>query len=101
MARTFARNGHTVLAVARREERLLALSQEMAELYKSTVHPLALDITAESAPKALYDEAIRILGQVHVLINSAAMSPYQEFRELISDQGMLPICSRCCFMAHR
>lgn len=26
---------------------------------------------------------------------------YQEFRELLSDQGMLPICSRCCFMAHR
>ncbi len=82
MARTFARNGHVVLAVARREQRLLALSREMADKHAATVHPLALDITSEGAPQTLYDEAIRILGRVHVLINSAAMSPYQEFHEL-------------------
>lgn len=26
---------------------------------------------------------------------------YREFREILKDQGMLPICTRCCFMAHR
>ena len=26
---------------------------------------------------------------------------YREFRELLKDQGMLPICTRCCFIAHR
>ncbi|MFL7893294.1 MAG: radical SAM protein [Anaerolineales bacterium] len=26
---------------------------------------------------------------------------YQQFRQLLNEQGMLPICSRCCFIAHR
>jgi MoaA/NifB/PqqE/SkfB family radical SAM enzyme len=26
---------------------------------------------------------------------------YQEFRKILKDEGMLPICTRCCFMAHR
>jgi MoaA/NifB/PqqE/SkfB family radical SAM enzyme len=26
---------------------------------------------------------------------------YQKFRELLKVQGMLPICTRCCFVAHR
>lgn len=26
---------------------------------------------------------------------------YQEFRKLLAQDGMLPICTRCCFMAHR
>jgi len=37
MARTFARKGHAILAVARREERLVALSQEMAEKHQGSV----------------------------------------------------------------
>ena len=82
MVRTFARNGHAVLAVARRKERLLVLSREMAEKHKATVHPLALDIISHDASQTLYEEAVRIFGKVHVLINNAGMSPYQEFREL-------------------
>ena len=82
MARTFARKGHTVLAVARRKERLLALCQEMAEKYEATVHSLALDITSQGATQTLYEEAVRVFGKVHVLINNAGMSPYQEFHEL-------------------
>lgn len=82
LARTFARNGHAVLAVARREERLLALRQEMAEQHGAVVHSLALDITSLGAPQALFEEAVRVFGKVHVLINNAGMSPYQEFREL-------------------
>jgi short-subunit dehydrogenase len=82
MVRTFARNGHAVLAVARREERLLELCQEMAEKHEATVHCLALDITSQGAPQTLFEEAIRVFGKVHVLINNAGMSPYQEFHEL-------------------
>ena len=82
LATTFARHGHAVLAVARREERLLGLSQEVAEKYKATVHYLVLDITSLNAPQFLFDEGIRVFGKVHVLINNAGMSPYQEFREL-------------------
>lgn len=82
LATTFARNGHAVLAVARREERLLVLCQEMAEKYEATVHCLALDITSQGAPQTLFEKAIQVFGKVHVLINNAGMSPYQEFHEL-------------------
>jgi short-subunit dehydrogenase len=82
LACTFARNGHAVLAVARREERLRELSQEMAQKHAAAVHPMALDITSPGAPQALFEEAVRVFGKVHVLINNAGMSPYQEFHEL-------------------
>jgi short-subunit dehydrogenase len=82
MARTFARKGHVVLAVARRKERLLALCEEMAEGQETGIQFMALDITSEGAPQSLFEEAVRVFGKVHVLINNAGMSPYQEFREL-------------------
>jgi len=82
MARTFARKGHAVLAVARREERLLSLCQEMAEKHGATVHALALDLTSPDAPQTLFEEAVRVFSVVHVLINNAGMSPYQAFHEL-------------------
>lgn len=82
LAATFARKGHAVLAVARRKERLMELSREMAEYGAAPVHFLALDITSQGAPEALMAEAVRVFGKIHVLINNAGMSPYQEFREL-------------------
>ncbi len=78
---TFARRGHAVLAVARREDRLQALSREMAE-HGATVFPFSQDITSPDAPRSVFDEAVRVLGKVHVLINNAGMSPYQRFEEL-------------------
>jgi short-subunit dehydrogenase len=82
LVKTFAQRGHAVLAVARRGERLEALCGEMAEKHDLTIHILPLDITSQDAPKILFDEAVRVFGKVHGLINNAGMSPYQEFREL-------------------
>jgi uncharacterized protein len=82
LAATFARNGHAVLVVARREERLLSLCQELTAAYGVSVNCMALDITAAGAPQALFREAVRNFGKVQVLINNAGMSPYQEFHEL-------------------
>lgn len=82
MVKTFAENGHAVLAVARRKERLLALCQELTETDRAAVHPLPVDITSPGGPQTLFEEAVRIFEKVHVLINVAGMSPYQEFQEL-------------------
>lgn len=82
LAVTFARHGHAVLVVARREALLHSLCQELAEKYETNVNYLALDISAPDAPQVLFEEAVRVFGEVHVLINNAGMSPYQEFREL-------------------
>jgi short-subunit dehydrogenase len=81
LAAAFARKGHTVLAVARRKERLLELSR-VEEEHAAPITCLALDITSPGAPQAVLEEAVRVFGKVHVLINDAGMSPYQEFRDL-------------------
>ena len=80
--KTFARHGHTVFATARREHRLKDLSQEMAEKHGAVVHYLALDLTSEGAATTLFENAVQVFGKVHMLINNAGMSPYQEFIEL-------------------
>jgi short-subunit dehydrogenase len=82
LAATFARNGHAVFAVARREERLHSLCQDLTAKYGASVNCLALDLTAPDASQVFFTEALRVFGKVHVLINDAGMSPYQEFREL-------------------
>lgn len=82
MVSTFARNGHSVLAVARREHRLLALSQEVEEAGQPKVHILAQDLSSPGAAKIVFEKAAGIFAKTHVLINNAGMSPYQEFEEL-------------------
>jgi short-subunit dehydrogenase len=84
LVRTFARHGHPVLAVARREDRLQQLCREAVETRSAPVYCLALDITCEGAPQILMDEALRVFGKVHVLINNAGISPYQKFQDLNS-----------------
>jgi len=81
LAAKFALEGHRVMAVARREARLEALAEEMAA-QGAEVIPYALDITTSRAPAELLDEAVRVFGRVHVLVNNAGMSPYQRFTEL-------------------
>ena len=82
MVKTFARHGHAVLAVARREDRLQALCREMADQQAAPVHCIALDLASRDTPQILLDEANRVFGKVHVLINNAGISPYQKFHEL-------------------
>jgi len=82
LAVEFARHGHPVLATARREECIEELCEQMAQEGNPCVRCFPLDLTAPGAAKALLDEAVRVFGKVHVLINAAGMSPYQEFSEL-------------------
>ena len=108
LAATFAKNGHAVLAVARREQPLRSLSQELMERYQAKIHCLSLDLTSPNAPQILFEEAIRDFGKVHVLINNAGMSPYQKFIELnpghlhqllaLNIQALTDLC--CLFLSH-
>jgi short-subunit dehydrogenase len=82
LASTFARHGHPVLAVARRQERLETLSRELVEEGAAPVYPLALDLTESDAPQAVFEHAVEVFERVHVLINNAGMSPYQTFQEM-------------------
>jgi 3-hydroxy acid dehydrogenase / malonic semialdehyde reductase len=70
MARRFVRDGHRVIAAARRADRLQALRNELGE----AVLPLALDVTDAAAVTALPGSLPADWRQVDVLINNAGLA---------------------------
>ncbi len=52
-----------MLVVARREERLLSLCQELTAAYEASIPLSSLDVTAPGASQALYQEAVRFSGK--------------------------------------
>jgi 3-hydroxy acid dehydrogenase/malonic semialdehyde reductase len=70
MARRFVRDGHRVVAAARRADRLQALHGELG----AAVFPLVLDVTDTDAVAALPDSLPPEWREVDVLINNAGLA---------------------------
>lgn len=68
-ARQLAAEGHTLVLVARRIERLQALAQSLGP----NVHPYAADLTDPTAVQALADWTGERFGRIDVWINNAGM----------------------------
>lgn len=69
IARKFARMGWCIVAVARREQRLAQLKQELSEI--TELEYLVADVTDENAPHNAVDLAIRTFGRLDCLVNNA------------------------------
>ena len=70
MTRRFVRDGHRVIATARREERLRVLADELGD----AVLPVALDVTDAAATAALPDGLPDGWREVDVLVNNAGLA---------------------------
>lgn len=70
IARSLARRGFDLIVAARREDRLLALKQELQEAHKVQVHVLATDLSRPEAAAELHRRSVS-LGEVTALINNA------------------------------
>jgi 3-hydroxy acid dehydrogenase/malonic semialdehyde reductase len=70
MTRRFVRDGHRVIAAARRTDRLRELRDEIG----SAVLPLTLDVTDSSAVAALPDNLPSEWREVDVLVNNAGIA---------------------------
>ena len=81
LARRIAEKGRPVLAVARRGDRLRALSEAAHAAGTAAIHPLALDVTEPGAPGRLA-EAARALGGAAWLVNDAGAGAYGAFGRL-------------------
>jgi short-subunit dehydrogenase len=77
-ALALARRGHTVLAIARRAERLAELVGEAPG--PGRIEPLALDVTADGAATKIH-EAARKLGEIGWLVNNAGGSTFGRFED--------------------
>ena len=79
-ARRFAAEGATVIAIARRAERLNELHAESAR-----IEPFACDVTDHDALAECVAQTIRKHGRVDVLVNNAGFSYYERHADSTLD----------------
>lgn len=78
-ATILAERGCNLVLVARREDRLRQLADDLQKRHGTQVHVVALDLAPLGAAQALYDR-VRNLGlQVDILINNAGFGVYGPF----------------------
>lgn len=81
-AKNLASRGCNVILVARREDRLRAVQQEITTQYGVQVDVIALDLEPADAPQQLYDQ-IKASGRaVDVLVNNAGFGLHGHFLEI-------------------
>jgi uncharacterized protein len=81
-AKNLAGRGSNVILVARREERLRTVQQEITAQYGVQVDVIAMDLEPSDAPQRLYDQ-LKVAGRaVDVLINNAGFGLYGDFLEI-------------------
>ena len=92
-ARLHAAGGGDLILVARREERLLALKEELELRHRIRVYVLAKDLAQPSAPKEVFDEVQRLGLSVDYLINNAGLGGQGALaeRSLAEDSQLLAV----------
>lgn len=75
-ARRFAQEGATVVALARREERLTQLAEECAQ-----IESFPCDVTDHAALENCVQQTIERHGRIDILVNNAGFSYYERCEE--------------------
>lgn len=80
-ARHLAAEGHDLVLVARREDRLTALAGELANRYAVRCEVVAADLSDSDAPRAILDRTTSLGIDIDILINNAGMSGNSSFAD--------------------
>ncbi len=93
LAKLFAQNGFNLILVARREERLRAISEEFKSAYRSKVALVFKDLSRANAPQEIYEELRARNVPVDILVNNAGFGALGAFHELDSEKilGMIQV----------
>ncbi|BCJ91440.1 short-chain dehydrogenase [Terrihabitans soli] len=86
LARLFAKDGHGLVLVARRKDRLDQLAAELSGQHGVPVKTLGLDLAAPGAVKDLVDFTVREGVDVHTLVNNAGFGLRGAFHELDAER---------------
>jgi len=80
-AKLFAADKKDVILIARRRDRLEALSSELSGKFGIQAHVIAKDLADVAAPRRIEDEVKRIGAQIRYLVNSAGFGITGRFAE--------------------
>jgi uncharacterized protein len=78
-AEALAKDGHDLILVARREDRIVALAERLAKEHGIAAHAIASDLTVTGAPEQLFAEISRLGLAVDTLINNAGFGLIGDF----------------------
>lgn len=82
LAELFAKGGHDLVIVARREKLLESVASRFKENYGINVTVIPKDLTLKKSPQEIYNE-VKALGiEIEILVNNAGFGAVGEFTEL-------------------
>jgi hypothetical protein len=91
IARELARRGHGVTLVARREQRLRELADELASQHGVRAEAIPCDVSDADARQRMV-AAVASLGlAVEVLVNNAGFATIGRFQELVAERELLEV----------
>ena len=93
LAVALAQRGYDLLLVARSEDQLRALAQEISEKHQHQSHLLALDLAASGAAETVAAWALAHTKELAVLVNNAGYGLWGRFEQLdlAAQQNMLQL----------
>lgn len=88
LAEQFASEGHDVVLVARREERLQDLAETVEEAYGVAAHVVPADLSTRDSRAALYDEVTERGLEVDYLANNVGIGTQGTFTDIDLDREL-------------
>ena len=85
LAKLFAADGSDLVLVARREERLIELAQDLKSEHGIEVHVLPKDLSKRTAPKEIFDHLNKEKIEIDVVVNNAGFGSKGHIAELDTD----------------
>lgn len=85
LAKLFARDRHNLVLVARSGDKLAQFTSEL-QPFGIHVHTFALDLTAPTAPKFLFDQVQSAGLVIDILINNAGFGAFGEFVQMSNEE---------------
>lgn len=93
LAKRFAADGHDVVLVSRRREKLTEVGEELAANYGVDGHVFPADLSEPDGPRALYEAVTSAGHEVDTLVNNAGFGSWGPFFEddLESDRALIEL----------
>jgi len=88
LAKLFAKDGFNLILVARSEDKLNQLAEELTQQYQIDVLVMAKDLFSPTAPEEIYQDLKQADRIVDVLVNNAGFGTYGRFSEIDAENDM-------------